>query len=296
MDALSANGLVDGDERRKIIIRERQRMLELLSHSPFVKKVYPSVANFILIEATNVPDVMAQLYKYGILARDRSHDIANTIRLSVSTPEDNNIVLTALGVTVAGKVQSDRLYSYRRTTKETNVDVTVDLDRPGFLQVNTGIEFFDHMCSQLAAHGGFGLILNCKGDLEIDQHHSVEDCALALGETLKRALGDKRGINRFGFNAPLDEALAEATIDLSGRPYAEFNGNFPADHVGDLCSEMVPHFFRSLAASLGASIHISVKGQNTHHMIEACFKALGRALKQAFYREGSAIPSTKGVL
>ena len=172
----------------------------------------------------------------------------------------------------------------------------MNLDNPSFVNVDTGIGFFDHMLAQLATHGGFGMELHCKGDLVIDQHHSIEDCALALGEALKGALGDKKGIARFGFNAPLDEALAQVTIDLSGRPYAEFNGVLPAPTIGGMSSEMVPHFFHSLANSMAAAIHITVKGENAHHMTEASFKATGRALRQAFRREGDALPSTKGVL
>ncbi len=153
------------------------------------------------------------------------------------------------------------------------------------------------MLSQLAAHGGFGLELHCRGDLEIDQHHTIEDCALALGEALKGALGDKIGIARFGFTAPLDEALAQVAVDLSGRPYLVFTGALPAEKIGEMSSEMVPHFFRSLATALHATIHITVNGANTHHMTEAVFKATGRALRQALQHEGGTdIPSTKGVL
>ena len=191
-----------------------------------------------------------------------------------------------------------RLFSKRRATKETTIDVTVNLDAPNFLKIDTGIGFFDHMLSQLASHGGFGLELHCKGDLAIDQHHSIEDCALALGETLKAALGDKRGIARFGFSAPLDEAVANVVIDLSGRPYFVFTGELPAGKVGDMNGDMVPHFFRSLATAMGAAIHVTIEGENAHHMVEASFKAAGRALRQAFARDGNpaAVPSTKGVL
>jgi imidazoleglycerol phosphate dehydratase HisB len=150
------------------------------------------------------------------------------------------------------------------------------------------------MLAQIATHGGFGLALRCQGDLHIDQHHSIEDCALTLGECLKGALGDKRGIARFG--APLDEALAQVTVDLSGRPCCVYEGKFPTPLIGEMSAEMVPHFFQSLASSLGAAIHVTVKGLNAHHMAEACFKSLGRALRQAFQREGTALPSTKGAL
>jgi imidazoleglycerol-phosphate dehydratase / histidinol-phosphatase len=183
-----------------------------------------------------------------------------------------------------------------RKTKETDISVAIDLDRELPIHVATGIGFFDHMIEQIARHGGFSLQLSCKGDLHIDEHHTVEDCALALGDALKQALGDKRGIGRYGFVLPMDEALAQVAIDLSGRPYFVFEGTFGRDHVGQLPTELVPHFFRSLAEKLGAAINIQVKGENTHHMIEACFKALGRTLRQAIAITGRELPSTKGSL
>ena len=154
------------------------------------------------------------------------------------------------------------------------------------------------MLDQVAAHGGFSLILSCDGDLDIDGHHSVEDCAIALGGALSRALGDRRGIGRFGFSLPMDETEAHVLIDLSGRPYSVFEGNFEASHIGAYPTEMTAHVFRSLADSLGAAIHVRVEGENDHHKTEACFKAFGRALRQAVGREGrgDAMPSTKGVL
>jgi histidinol-phosphate aminotransferase/imidazoleglycerol-phosphate dehydratase/histidinol-phosphatase len=296
LSALSPNGLIQSAERRKILMAERERMASLLPKSPHVTGVFPSVANFLLIQTRDSKMVMRELLRLGIRARDRHSEIPNTIRLSISTPEENDSVLQALGINLPAKAPGTRLFSSQRKTKETAIDVTVNLDAPNFLDIATGIGFFDHMLAQLASHGGFGLALHCKGDLEIDQHHSIEDCALALGEALKAALGDKRGIARFGFNAPLDEALAQVTVDLAGRPYFVFTGAFPAATVGTMSSEMVPHFFRSLATAMGASIHLTVQGENTHHMVEASFKATGRALRDAFRREGAAIPSTKGVL
>lgn len=183
-----------------------------------------------------------------------------------------------------------------RTTKETRIEVGVDLDRADPIRISSGIGFFDHMLEQLAKHGGFALELTCRGDLHVDEHHTVEDCALALGEALRRALGDKMGIARYGFLLPMDEARAQVAIDLSGRAFAVFEGRFERDQVGGLPSELVPHFFRSLADALGAAIHISVTGENTHHMIEGCFKGVGRALRQAVRIEGRDLPSTKGVL
>jgi histidinol-phosphate aminotransferase/imidazoleglycerol-phosphate dehydratase/histidinol-phosphatase len=297
LDALSPNGLVQSAERRKLLVAERARLMKLLPQSPYVKGVFPSDANFILVETKDPKTFLAKLQAYGIRARDRSKIVPNTVRFSPGTPEENNILLKALDIETETKAVGTRLFSKRRQTKETAIDVTVNLDEPGFLDIATGIAFFDHMLAQLASHGGFGLVLHCKGDLEIDQHHSIEDCALTLGEALKAALGDKRGIARFGFNAPLDEALAQVTVDLSGRPYFVFTGQFPAQTVGEMSSEMVPHFFRSLATAMAASIHLTVQGENTHHMVEASFKATGRALRDAFRREGgAAIPSTKGTL
>lgn len=183
-----------------------------------------------------------------------------------------------------------------RHTRETRIRVAVDLDAGPEASIQTGIGFFDHMLEQLSRHGNFALELACDGDLAVDEHHTVEDCALALGEALRRALGDKRGIGRYGFTLPMDESLAEAALDLSGRACFVLDGNFPRAQVGALSTEMVEHFFRSLCDGLGANLHLKVHGQNAHHMIEGCFKAVARCLRQALNREGDALPSTKGVL
>lgn len=189
-----------------------------------------------------------------------------------------------------------RTASIERLTKETRIRVSVDLDRVADPVVLTGHGFFDHMLEQLGKHGGFALEVSCAGDLHIDEHHTVEDCALALGTALKKALGDKRGIGRYGFTLPMDESTASAALDLSGRPYFVFDGQFPRESVGDLPTELVPHFFRSLCETAGLNLHLSVRGENAHHMVEACFKVVARALRQAIRREGSELPSTKGVL
>lgn len=189
-----------------------------------------------------------------------------------------------------------RTAEVERATKETRIRVAIDLDRVADPVVKTGLGFFDHMLEQLGKHGGFALEVNCQGDLHIDEHHTVEDTALALGTAIKEALGGKRGIGRYGFTLPMDETQAAAVLDLSGRPYFVFEGAFARDEVGGLPSELVPHFFRSLCESAGLNLHLSVKGENTHHMIEACFKSVARALRQAIRREGSELPSTKGAL
>ncbi len=183
-----------------------------------------------------------------------------------------------------------------RKTRETDIAVAVDLDRVSNAQIVTGIGFFDHMLEQLSKHGGFELKVTCRGDLEVDEHHTVEDVAIAIGQALKEALGDKRGIGRYGFVLPMDEAQARVAIDLSGRGYAVFEGKFPRAEVGGLPTELVIHFFRSLGDALGAAIQIEVQGENAHHMVEACFKGVARALRQAIARSGSELPTTKGML
>lgn len=183
-----------------------------------------------------------------------------------------------------------------RETRETKITVALDLDKTIAPMVETGIGFYDHMLAQVAQHGGFALELRCQGDLHIDAHHTIEDSALALGQALKQALGERLGIARFGFVLPMDEAEAKVSIDLGGRPYLVFEGAFKASLLGEYPTEMTEHVFRSLSQSLGASIHVAVTGQNDHHKTEACFKAFGRALRQAIAVEGDALPSTKGVI
>ncbi|KAB8317079.1 bifunctional histidinol-phosphatase/imidazoleglycerol-phosphate dehydratase HisB [Tolypothrix campylonemoides VB511288] len=189
-----------------------------------------------------------------------------------------------------------RTATVERTTRETRIVVSVDLDRTAEPKAATGLGFFDHMLEQLGKHGGFALDLRCEGDLHIDEHHTIEDSALALGQALREALGDKRGIGRYGFTLPMDETLASAALDFSGRPYFVFEGTFRRERVGEFPTELVPHFFRSLCETAGLNLHLRVQGDNDHHQVEACFKAVARALRQAIRREGAELPSTKGTL
>jgi imidazoleglycerol-phosphate dehydratase/histidinol-phosphatase len=193
-------------------------------------------------------------------------------------------------------VDRPRIATVHRRTRETDIRVSVDLDSEAEAEISSGLGFFDHMLEQLGKHGGFKLVVDCRGDLAVDEHHTVEDVALALGQALRQALGDKRGLQRYGFLLPMDEADAEVSLDLGGRPYFVFEGQFRRDRVGDLPTELVPHFFRSLAEALGAALHVRVRGENTHHMIEICFKGVARTLRQAFARSGDQLPTTKGVL
>ena len=191
---------------------------------------------------------------------------------------------------------AERQATVQRETSETRISAAVNLDCAAPIEIATGIGFFDHMLEQIAKHGGFSAKLQCTGDLAVDDHHSVEDTALCLGEALREALGNKRGIGRYGFVVPMDESEARVSIDLSGRSRFVFRGDFPRERVGELSTEMVEHFFRSLADAIGAALHVDVQGQNAHHMVEACFKGVGRALRQAFRKDGTEMPSTKGTL
>lgn len=186
-----------------------------------------------------------------------------------------------------------------RTTRETKIALTLTIDGRGEAEVRTGIGFLDHMLATLAKHARFDLDLRCEGDLHVDDHHTAEDCALAIGQALDQALGDRRGVARFGSaHAPLDEALARAVIDLSGRPFAAIDLGLRREKIGELSCEMIPHVFHSLAMTARATVHVDVlKGENDHHRAEAAFKALALALRQAVARDGSdVIASTKGVL
>jgi imidazoleglycerol-phosphate dehydratase/histidinol-phosphatase len=219
-----------------------------------------------------------------------------------------NLGIAGLKITLQGKpeetwpriaariLQSSRRAHVHRRTKETDVTVDIDLSMEGPSVIATGLGFFDHMLEQIARHAGFALKLECSGDLQIDEHHTVEDCALSLGKALREALGDKRGIARYGFLLAMDEAEAQVALDLSGRPFFVWEGKFNRERVGELPTELVPHFFRSFAESLGAALHISVRGDNSHHMIESCFKGVGRSLRQAIRLESHEIPSSKGML
>ena len=184
----------------------------------------------------------------------------------------------------------------QRDTKETRITVDIDLDRSADARVSTGLPFFDHMLDQIGKHGGIALSVQAEGDLHIDEHHTIEDTGIALGQALKQALGDKRGIARYGFTLPMDETLASAALDFGGRPYLVFDGTFKRERVGDMPTELVEHFFRSVCDAAALNLNLKVEGDNDHHKVEACFKAFARALRMAVKRDGAELPSTKGTL
>jgi imidazoleglycerol-phosphate dehydratase len=194
---------------------------------------------------------------------------------------------------------SERSAAVRRETAETTVDVTLGLDGDGAASIDTGIGFFDHMLTALATHGLFDLTVKCEGDLAVDDHHTVEDVGIVLGEAFAEALGDKRGVVRFADRrVPLDEAVASVVLDLSGRPFFQFDGSFSQETVGEMQSVMARHFVRSFATNAGVTLHAGVGGENAHHEVEALFKALARALDDAtrIDERRPETPSTKGAL
>ncbi|CAI2167723.1 2738_t:CDS:2 [Funneliformis geosporum] len=194
-----------------------------------------------------------------------------------------------------------RTANFSRKTNETDINVAIHLDSVGnqTIEINSGIGFLNHMYHALAKHSGWSLTLTCKGDLHIDDHHSAEDTAIALGLAFKQALGEPRGIKRFGYAyAPLDEALSRAVVDISGRPFADINMELKREKIGELSTEMIPHVLSSFATSAGITLHVDVlKGKNDHHRAESAFKALAGALRQATERTGTDdVPSTKGII
>lgn len=191
-----------------------------------------------------------------------------------------------------------RKVNIERKTKETDIKLHLNLDGNGNSKINTGLKFFDHMLEQIAKHGNFNLEIQCKGDLEIDEHHTIEDVAICLGEAYKQTLGYKRGIARFSSDriCPLDEAISFVSIDISGRPFCKFDAKFEREYCGDLPTEMISHFFHSFAIEADITLHIRIEGENTHHKIESCFKSFAKCLYDASRIEGNNVVSTKGIL
>lgn len=192
----------------------------------------------------------------------------------------------------------ERTAEYRRTTKETDIEVHLNLDGDGKCDISTGLGFFDHMLEQIGKHGLIDLYIRCNGDLHVDEHHTIEDTALALGECFLKALGDKRGIERYGYCLPMDDCLCQVSLDFGGRPWLVWDAEFNREKIGEMPTEMFLHFFKSLSDSARMNLNVKAEGTNEHHKIEGIFKALARALKMAVKRDVDhfVLPSSKGVL
>ena len=287
------------------IVAERSRLLAKLSEFPFLHP-HDSQANYILcrLEGLSLAELRAVLEPRGILVRYYgSPGLEDCIRITVGTPTQDDSLLAALRSLQndqGGAMNAPRFAESHRTTNETDVQVRLRLDGTGAHHIQTGVPFLDHMLAHVAVHGLLDLDLTCTGDTEIDDHHSVEDIGIVLGQALKQALGDKAGIVRYGSQfMPMDEALALVALDFSGRSLLVYDVSIPAQRVGHFDTELVPEFLRALAQHAGLTVHVKlVHGQNTHHIIEAIFKGLGRALGQAVAVDPrrSGVPSTKGVL
>lgn len=191
-----------------------------------------------------------------------------------------------------------RKTSVKRKTKETNIEITIDLDGTGISTISTGLNFFDHMLEQISKHGMIDLTISCKGDLHVDEHHTIEDVGIALGEVFSKALGNKRGIERYGFCLPMDDCLAQVALDFGGRNWIEWNAGFKREKVGDVPTEMFFHFFKSFSDAAKCNLNIKADGENEHHKIESIFKAFAKAMKTAVKldKQNYNLPSTKGVL
>lgn len=246
----------------------------------------------LVLDYLAMPDLDRQR-SYVIGDRETDCILAEKMRLKGFLYHSNHTSWSAIVAQIEDK---NRVASFQRQTAETKIQAQVNLDKEDFLNIDTGLGFFDHMLEQIARHAGISLELKAFGDLEVDEHHLIEDTALVLGQVLREALGDKCGTNRYGFLLPMDEAIVEVALDLSGRPYFIFEGNFSRERVGDLPTDMVSHFFQSLAYALQATLHLKMRGSNAHHQVESLFKGFGRAFRDAKQCNSTGVPSTKGVL
>ena len=284
----------------EVIKAERARMAEALAALPRVRKVWPSDANFLLVQVDDARGLYDELLDAQVIVRDRSRVLGcdGCLRITIGTRQENDKVLAVIGGLKPESVVEKRAARVVRKTRETEIEVSVDLDSSGTDGIDTGLKFLDHMLDQIVHHAGFYLTVKAKGDLEVDEHHTMEDVAIVLGEALIKALGNKRGIERYGFVLPMDESKAMVLMDLGGRIEFVWDVEFARERVGDVPTEMFWHFFRSLGAAMSCNLHVSAKGENDHHIAEGIFKAFARALRMAVRREqfSYSLPSSKGVL
>lgn len=306
-------------------IRERESLSAELAQMPLVKKVFPSKSNFLLVKTSDAGAAYSHLAANGVVVRNRTNEpgCQGCLRITVGSAGENRRLLEvwrllkdknegdtetdtaggeAAGGTVTGGeadvgITADRTATVRRQTAETDITVRLNLDGKGQSDISTGIGFFDHMLHQIARHGLFDLEITATGDLHIDVHHTIEDTAITLGQAFCRALGDKKGVERYGFALPMDDSHARVLIDLGGRSYFRWKADFGGTHTGEVPTSLYPHFFRSFSDAAACNLHVKAGGEDDHHIIEAVFKAFARALRMASARNASGIlPSTKGMI
>lgn len=293
------------------IVGQRFRLEKELRKCPEVKGIYSSDANFLLVRFDNPDEVYGRLLAGGVIVRNRSKvsGCEGCLRITVGTPAENDRLLRLLASLVTEPVEvalrcqgieklGERHVRIVRDTKETKITLELDLDSMGSGRISTGLPFFDHMLEQIPNHGGVALSIDAKGDLQVDEHHTIEDVGIVLGEAINAALGSKLGIARYGFVLPMDDCDAAVLMDFGGRIDFRWNVEFNREKVGDVPTEMFSHFFQSVCAGAKCNLHIWAEGVNEHHKAEAIFKAFARALRMAVARTPFPyeLPSSKGVL
>ena len=290
------------------IVGQRFRLEKELAKCPEVKGIYSSDANFLLVRFENPDEVYERLLAGGVIVRNRSKvsGCEGCLRVTVGTPAENDRLLRLLSSSVAEPVEvalrcqgieklGERHVRIVRDTKETIITLELDLDSMGSGRISTGLPFFDHMLDQIPNHGGVALSINAKGDLQVDEHHTIEDVGIVFGEAINAALGSKLGMARYGFVLPMDDCDAAVLMDFGGRIDFKWNAEFKREKVGDVPTEMFSHFFQSVCAGAKCNLHIWAEGVNEHHKAEAIFKAFARmaVAKTPFPYE---LPSSKGIL
>ncbi len=293
------------------IVGQRFRLEKELAKCPEVKGIYSSDANFLLVRFDNPDEVYGRLLAGGVIVRNRSKvpGCEGCLRITVGTPAENDRLLRLLASPVTEPVEvalrcqgietlGERHVRIVRDTKETKITLELDLDSMGSGRISTGLPFFDHMLEQIPNHGGVALAIEAKGDLQVDEHHTIEDVGIVFGEAINAALGSKLGIARYGFVLPMDDCDAAVLMDFGGRIDFRWNVEFNREKVGDVPTEMFSHFFQSVSAGAKCNLHIRAEGVNEHHKAEAIFKAFARALRMAVARTPFPyeLPSSKGIL
>lgn len=292
------------------IVGQRFRLEKELAKCPEVKGIYSSDANFLLVRFENPDEVYERLLAGGVIVRNRSKvsGCEGCLRITVGTPVENDRLLRLLSSSAAEPVEAttpgmeilgERHIRIVRNTKETKIALELDLDSIGGSgHISTGLPFFDHMLDQIPNHGGMALSINAKGDLQVDEHHTIEDVGIVFGEAINAALGSKLGMARYGFVLPMDDCDAAVLMDFGGRIDFKWNAEFKREKVGDVPTEMFSHFFQSVCAGAKCNLHIRAEGVNEHHKAEAIFKAFARALRMAVAKTPFPyeLPSSKGIL